>query len=718
MAGNCVVRVGSTTNTIDLGTASEKLSEIETSLKDIRSTIDASSSATELANAVEKQVSLYSDLNKISTTLEKSTYGITGSEDLTKLLTKVTEIKEQYVSNLDTLGSKIAKNVNLEGELSLISRSTTESALITEKAKVVTSSIDDFRNIVKIGSAEEAAVAIDKSSSALKRLESLSEEANATKIEDTIRTLQESKLNAAQKENDLLSTMALRAERESGVSAEVSKTLVKEKTVQQAAKDSAISKIELVKAKAGEVATRTGEAVLEKGKAAFKLATGRKAIAAYLLGGAIIGGALYLGNNKVAQKTTPEGKTTPTGTEVTGFCKYITDATTQKACMECNGGTITGTPTADQLATLSTCVTQKGGSASEVTSAAQRQLYSGGQATGQNDVCSVWSTEGEITSDQLVKCQECEKTLGLTVTDYNTITSSSKKNLKACISGETTPSGTTKCTGLSGTDLTYCQACEKAGFTTTSDISLCMACKKTTELTADQQTKCLTCIQAGGGDLTSAELTTCLKAETETSDGGGTTTTKCTGLTGDSLTYCQACEAAGFTETSDISLCMACKAESNLTDAQKTKCITCLKSGGGSMSETELVSCLGLTSTTGGTTTTGTKTTTTSDEEGAITSDVGSGTYPCDNSALATETQAACKECYTTGITSEDLITCVKEKLATSAATTTPAVTLQKYAPLIALGVVLTGVAVYSTKGTLWGKKSAVPPKAPVKKTR
>lgn len=168
--------------------------------------------------------------------------------------------------------------------------------------------------------------------------------------------------------------------------------------------------------------------------------------------------------------------------------------------------------------------------------------------------------------------------------------------------------------------------------------------------------------------------------------------------------------ATGFTTKEQIQYCYLCNSDSTIVGAGlQAECETCVK--GGSLTQDALLACLKTKVPTGGADTT--KTTTSATEAAAMAAKKAAGQDPCSATGLSDAVKAACKECYTVGMTDATLVACVNGKLATTAGT--PIETLKKYAVPIAAGVLIVGVAAIVTHGKYWGKKGPGKPPVPAR---
>ena len=321
------------------------------------------------------------------------------------------------------------------------------------------------------------------------------------------------------------------------------------------------------------------------------------------------------------------------------------------------------------------------------------------------------------TDTQATLCKQCNATIGATSAEL--LSGAGKgASVVTCMVNASKSSGTGQGTGQQNQQQQQQQTPGgKAGQNTTG------ACDSTYSSDAATAALCKSC---GGDSLDTSDATavtawkTCMQQKgaadttTPTNPGGSTTSDPCSGLSGNQLTLCQGCQQKGFTTNSDLALCIVCQTQ--ITDpTQQQTCLACIQNGGGSITQADLVSCVnggGAAAAPGGGGAS-------SAEQAAMATDVANGSDPCADSTLSADTAAACKACYTAGMASTDLITCVQGKLGTTGTTATGIVgTIEKYKVPLAVAAVVVGVVVVGTHGKLWGKKGGKPPvKAVVKRT-
>ena len=155
---------------------------------------------------------------------------------------------------------------------------------------------------------------------------------------------------------------------------------------------------------------------------------------------------------------------------------------------------------------------------------------------------------------------------------------------------------------------------------------------------------------------------------------------------------------------------------SGLTGASLVTCKSCLTTlnlaGTTTVTADQITAINACRTKAGGATTTPTEASTA--EKAAMAAKKAAGGNPCSASGLSPAVQAACSDCYQTGMSDADLVACVNGKLAAAAGPAAVATAaLKKYALPIALGVVAVGGIAYATHGKYWGKKGTG--KAPAK---
>ena len=417
------------------------------------------------------------------------------------------------------------------------------------------------------------------------------------------------------------------------------------------------------------------------------------------------------------------------------------------------GGAVSGSTVTDKCKTTGSVTnTDK---CCEVTDSTQRAACEAGQTyvaptttTSAKDVCDSDTT---LTPDQKAMCKTCNASIGATAADIkkNAVTAKGTSLincLNAAIAKGTATKDVCDRNGLTGTQLAACKSClstlnlagkSTLGGTEMTAVSSCLQCMTVTNDTVNDVNVCV-------GKKGTTPGTTPVGG---TTPGGGTTGDVCdlSGLTGTQLAACKSClsslNLAGLTtitaeQKAAITACMSAGGGttpttgtkdvcdlSGLVDTQLTNCKSCLNTlnlAGKTTVTAEQITNIQSCMKSGASASTTTTPETTATEAAAMATAKATGQDPCSAAGLRASVQAACKQCYQTGMSDTQLVTCVNGKLAAQASPVAAVTaTLQKYAIPIVLGVAVVGGVAYATHGKYWGKKGpGKPVPAPIRAKR